>query len=145
MISDEIRTKLQDIVRGTCLQGTADRCSTVRSVLIKSFGASSTVKKEFESRSIIKEKQVEFLKDYAKNNGWWLETLPQGSEYVTRGGEAKIYLAPDKLNVLKVNDAIYYATWAEYFDSLALHNIFFPNTAYSLIGFMEIDEEAGLL
>jgi hypothetical protein len=38
-------------------------------------GASPTVKGEFESRSIIKEKQVEFLKTYAKESGLWLESL----------------------------------------------------------------------
>jgi len=63
--------------------------------------------------------------------------LPSGSEYVTRGGESQVYFAGDKLNVIKVNDAIYYATWTEYFNSLVIHNLFFPNTAYSLLGFME--------
>jgi hypothetical protein len=139
MLSDEIRAKLQNIVRGTRLQGTTDHCSAIRSVLIQSFGANSTAKREFESRSIIKEKQVEFLKNYAKDTGLRLSSLPQGSEYLTRGGEAKIYLSADKLNVIKVNDAVYYATWAEYFNSLVLHNILFPNTNYSLLGFLESD------
>jgi hypothetical protein len=64
MLSDEIRSKLQDIVRGTRLEGATDRCSTVRNLLVEGFGASPTVKGEFESRSIIKEKQVEFIKTY---------------------------------------------------------------------------------
>jgi len=81
MISNEIREKLQDIIRGARLQRTTDRCSADRSVLIESFGAGSTVKTEFESRSIIKEKQVGFLKGYAKNSGLWLESLPRESEY----------------------------------------------------------------
>lgn len=67
-----------------------------------------------------------------------LDALPSGSAYLTRGGESKIYLAPDQMNVIKLNDAIYYATWDEYLNSLALHNLLFPNTSYSLIGFMEI-------
>jgi hypothetical protein len=62
MISDEIREKLQNIVRGTRLEGAADRCTTIRNLLVEGFGASPTVKGEFESRSIIKEKQVEFIK-----------------------------------------------------------------------------------
>ena len=32
--------------------------------------------------------------------------MPQ-TEYLTRGGESKVYLAADRLNVVKVNDAIY--------------------------------------
>ena len=43
----------------------------------------------------------------------------------------------DRLNVIKVNDGIYYATWTEYFTSLVLHNLIFPNTAYSLVGFAQ--------
>ena len=139
MISDEIREKLQNIVRGACLEGPADRCSTVRNHLIEGFGTSPTVKGEFESRSIIKEKQIEFLKTYAKESGLWLESLAPQSEYLTKGGESKIYLAADGLNVIKVNDAVYYATWAEYFNSLVLHNLLFPNTTYSLLGFIEND------
>jgi hypothetical protein len=72
MISDDTRNKLQNIVRGTRFEGTADHCSTIRDILIEGYGASSTLKEEFESRSIIKEKQVEFLKTYANTSGLWL-------------------------------------------------------------------------
>lgn len=139
MISHEIQNKLQNIVNGTRFEGPADNCATVRNLLIEGFGTGSTVKSEFESRAIIKEKQASFLRAWAEEAGIWLNNLPIGSEYLTRGGESKIYLAPDRLNVIKVNDAIYYATWDEYLNSLLLHNLLFPNTAYSLIGFTEID------
>lgn len=43
----------------------------------------------------------------------------------------------NKLNVIKLNGGIYYATWTEYFTSLVVHNLLFPNTAYSLVGFVE--------
>jgi len=137
MISHEIREKLQNIVNGTRFKGPADSCATVRNLLVEGFGTGSTVKSEFESRAIIKEKQASFLKAWAKGTGIWLDGLPTRSEYLTKGGESKVYLAPDRLNVIKVNDAIYYATWDEYLNSLTLHNLLFPNTAYSLIGFME--------
>jgi len=139
MLSDVIREKLQNIIRGASLQRSADRCSTIRDILVESFGASSTVKGEFESRSIIKEKQVEFLKSYAQKSDLWLKTLPSETEYLTRGGESKVYLTANGLNVIKTNDAVYYATWTEYFNSLVLHNLLFPNTAYSLLGFIESD------
>ena len=139
MISNEIREKLQNVVNGTRFAGPADNCATVRNLLVESFGTGSTVKSEFESRAIVKEKQASFLKAWAKETGIWLENLPTGSQYLTKGGESKIYLAPDRLNVIKVNDAIYYATWDEYLNSLLLHNLLFPNTAYALIGFAELD------
>jgi len=71
MILDEIREKLQDIVRGARLQGTTDRCSTIRNILVESFGAGSTVKSEFESRTILKEKQAGFLKSRSKELELW--------------------------------------------------------------------------
>jgi hypothetical protein len=140
MISNEIREKLQDIVRGTRLQRSADRCSAVRNLLVESFGTGSTVKSEFESRAIVKKEQADFLRSWAEETGLWLSSLPPDSAYLTRGGESKVYLAADRLNVIKVNDAIYYATWTEYFNSLILHNLLFPNTAYSLLGFMDNDD-----
>ena len=135
MVADEIREKLQNIIRGARLEGAADHCSTIRSFLIEGFGTDPTVKSEFESRAIIKEKQANFLISYAEGAGILLDSMPPGSEYLTKGGESTVYLAADKLNVIKVNDAIYYATWIEYFNSLVIHNLLFPNTAYSLIGF----------
>jgi hypothetical protein len=134
MIADEIRKELQDIVRGERQEGPVDACSAIRNVLCESFGADPTVKSEFENRAILKEKQATFLKSYPKRQNIWYDSLPIASRYLTEGGESKVYLAEDKRHVLKLNDAGYYATWMEYFNSLVLHNIFFPNTAYSLFG-----------
>jgi hypothetical protein len=136
MISDEIRTQLQDIVRGKGAERKGDTCSAIRSLLIAGFGADPTVKSEFASRAILKEKQADFLRSYAERSGLLLSSLPFESEYLTKGGESQVYLAPDWLNVLKTNDAIYYATWLEFFNSLVIHNLIFPDTAYSLLGFM---------
>ena len=137
MIEDETRKKLQNIVRGTRLQGQRDHCTTIRNLLSESFETGSTVKSEFQNRAIIKEKQAHFLKSHAENAGLWIESLPPGCEYLTRGGESEIYLATDRLDVIKLNDAIYYATWTEYFNSLVIHNLLFPNTVYSFLGFTE--------
>jgi hypothetical protein len=135
MISNEIRKKLQNIVRGDVIEGQEDHCTSIRNLLCQSFGSDPTVKKEFESRSIIKEEQARFLKAYAEDNELWMQSLPAGSQYLTEGGESKVYLAPDQLHVIKNNDAVYYATWLEYFNSLVIHNLLFPNTAYQFVGF----------
>lgn len=41
----------------------------------------------------------------------------------------------DTEHVLKLNDAIFYTSWKDYIFNLLLHNFFFPDTAYDLIGF----------
>ncbi|HEV7230926.1 MAG TPA: hypothetical protein VGO45_06345 [Bacteroidia bacterium] len=38
---------------------------------------------------------------------------------------------------MKLNDSIFYSSWEDYFHSLLLHNFFFPDTAYELIGFRQ--------
>lgn len=141
MIANEIRKKLQDIIRGEFQEGTTDSCTTTRNLLCKSFGTGPTIKSEFASRAIIKEEQTCFLKSYAYKEGLWLESLPAGNQYLTEGGESKVYLSNEGHFVIKINDAGYYATWTEYFNSLLLHNLMFFETAYSLLGFTEVDQK----
>ena len=115
-----------------------DSCTAIRNLLCKSFGTGPTVKSEFAGRTILKEKQVGFLKLYAEKGNLWLESLPPGSQYLTEGGESKVYLSEDGRLVIKVNDAGYYATWTEYFNSLLLHNLLF-----SFLGEFLCKKEAG--
>jgi hypothetical protein len=76
MISDELRKKLQNIVRGTNLKEQEDHCTAIRNLLCGSFEAGPTVKSEFESRAVLKEEQVNFLKDYSYRHSIWLDALP---------------------------------------------------------------------
>ena len=66
--------------------------------------------------------------------------MPANSKFLAKGGEANVYLAGDGRTVIKVNDAIYYATWLEYFNSILIHNLLFADTAYSLLVFTAIDD-----
>jgi hypothetical protein len=38
--------------------------------------------------------------------------------------------------VFKLNDAIFYEYWSDYFNGLLIHNYFFPHLAYELCGFI---------
>jgi len=49
---------------------------------------------------------------------------------------------PDKYFVLKLNAGIFYKYWIDYFHSLLLHNNYFPETNYTLVGFYK---ENGIL
>jgi Serine/Threonine/Tyrosine Kinase found in polyvalent proteins len=101
--------------------------------ILSLFRADPTVKGQFESRAVVKEKQTILLKSYALQSGIWLSSLPPDTQYLTRGGESKIFMDHDRLNVIKVNDGVYYATWTEYFTNLVIHNLLFSNTAYNQI------------
>lgn len=47
----------------------------------------------------------------------------------------------DERYVYKLNDSIFYEFWLDYFHSLLLHNYFFPQTCYQLIGFFTEEEQ----
>lgn len=53
-------------------------------------------------------------------------------KYISEGAEQKVYIK-DEQYVLKLNDAIYYASWEDYFFNLMLHNYFFADTAYQSV------------
>lgn len=52
------------------------------------------------------------------------------------GTEQNVYkeVTPTEF-VIKTNNLIYYNTWTQYLTNLLLHNYFFPDTSYQLIGF----------
>ena len=139
MFSNDTRKRLENIVRGIVLEGEADNCTTARNLLCASFRTSTTVKKDFEGQSAIKKEQAQFLRDQSSLRNWWILDPPDESRFLTRGGEAQIYLASDRRSVIKVNDGVYYATWLEFFNSIVIHNLLFKETAYAFLGFIEKD------
>ena len=84
-----------------------------------------------------KSKETESLKKYIEDKNLWKRNVNL-KNYVSEGAEQKVYLKDGK-SVIKLNDAIYYLSWIDYFINLILHNYFFPDTAYKLLGFFEND------
>ena len=137
MLPDDTRNKIKNITGGIVIEGSQDNCTTIRNLLCQSFPTSTTVKKDFESQSIIKEEQERFLENYCNSNNLWVTDLPGEDRYLARGGEARVYLHVDNKNVIKLNDTVYYATWLEFLNSILLHNLIFENTAYNFRGICE--------
>lgn len=140
MLSDDTRNKIKNITNGIIIEGQQDHCTTIRNFLCASFPTSTTVKTDFESKAIIKEEQAQILEKFSTENNLWVIDIPSEERYLTRGGEARVYLHTDSLNVVKLNDAVYYATWLEFFNSILLHNLIFENTAYTLEGFIKEED-----
>ncbi len=140
MFSDDVRSKLQNIIQGIVIQEQPDSCTAIRNHLCASYPTSTTVKKDFESKQLIKEEQVRFLKALADSENLLIGEMPADWIYLTEGGESKVYLHPDQHSVIKLNDAYYYATWLEYFNSVAIHNLLFPDTAYTFSGFLQKED-----
>lgn len=81
-----------------------------------------------------KAQEAKKLKEFAETHG--LVVSVNFSQYVSEGAEQRVYLK-DSGSVTKVNDAIYYSSWRDYFFNLLLHNYFFPDTAYRFVGFTQ--------
>jgi len=83
----------------------------------------------------LKVQETERLTAYISQHNLWINDL-DFSKYISQGAEQRVYLQDGK-HVVKLNDAIYYDCWVDYFNNLLLHNYFFPDTAYELVGFTE--------
>ncbi|MBD3584026.1 putative polyvalent protein kinase domain-containing protein [Flavobacterium selenitireducens] len=86
-----------------------------------------------ENAKQLKEQETKRLEYFATEKEFWINDI-DFTQYVSEGAEQKVYLK-DSDHVLKLNDAIYYNSWRDYFFNLLLHNFFFPDTAYELVGF----------
>jgi hypothetical protein len=80
-----------------------------------------------------KVQETKGLIEFSKTNNLILEHIPEDN-FIASGAEQKVYITGGKY-VIKLNDAIYYASWEDYFHNLLLHNYFFADTAYRLLGF----------
>lgn len=99
-------------------------------------GAQASI--ETEDTKQIRKQETEKLENFISNRNLWISDV-DFSQYVSEGAEQRVFLK-DSEHVLKLNDAIYYSCWVDYFHNLLLHNYFFPDTAYELIGFTKEDE-----
>jgi hypothetical protein len=81
----------------------------------------------------VRKQETKRLEYFASENGLWINDI-DFSQYVSEGAEQRVFLK-DSDHVLKLNDAIYYSYWRDYFHNLLFHNFFFSDTAYELVGF----------
>jgi len=137
MTPNDTGSKIKNIVAGVIIEGGTDHCTAIRNSLCGRFATSTVVKANFEGNAVIKKEQALLIEHYCNEHNLWLDDAPDENRYLTRGGEAKVYLDEDNRHVIKLNDAIYYATWLEFLNSILLHNLFFANTSYQLLGFLK--------
>ena len=126
-MSDE----LQRIISGKSQVRYGANIQTIISYLRASEGTSALDK----SDKHFKREETARLKAYITSQNLWKKDIDLNN-YVSEGAEQKVYLK-DSRSVIKLNDAIYYLSWTDYFTNLLLNNYFFPDTAYNLLGFFE--------
>lgn len=128
-MQSNLKKEIYDVITGKSTVRFGATIQTITNYLGKSASAGSAIK---DSKQV-REEEAEKLKSFITKNNLWINPI-DFSLYVSEGAEQRVYLK-DSRHVLKLNDAIYYKKWIDYFHSLLLHNYFFSDTAYELIGF----------
>ncbi|MGV8993870.1 MAG: hypothetical protein ACOH1O_07190 [Flavobacterium sp.] len=126
---NQLKNELQNILSGKSQVRFGGVIQATACYLNNGEEASRTLEKEKH----LKKQEAESLEHYISDKNLWVENI-DFSQYVSEGAEQKVFLRGTE-SVLKLNDAIYYRYWKDYFYNLLLHNFFFSDTAYELVGF----------
>jgi hypothetical protein len=141
MISNETRKELEIIVKGKSIIGQDDNLATARDFLSGRFSTNTKAERDFNNQSAVKEAQKNCLIHFAEEQDLWFNEELSDNTFLTEGGEAKIHFSKLRNTVIKLNDAIYYADWLDFLNSVLIHNILFNDTAYTLLGFILLDKD----
>jgi hypothetical protein len=128
-MSTNLNSELYDVISGKSKVRFGTAIQAVANYLSNGTPSGSKI----ENTKYFKEQETTRLEKYITEKNLWIDKI-DFSQYVSEGAEQKVYLN-DSDHVIKLNDGIYYSAWKDYFYNLILHNFFFSDTAYDLIGF----------
>lgn len=131
---NDLKNELHNIISGKSQIRTGTIIQTIACYLNDGEKTSTTSSDEKH----FKKQEAKKLEDYIAEKNLWINNI-DFSQYVSEGAEQKVYLK-DSEHVLKLNDSIYYNSWKDYLYNLLLHNYFFSDTAYDLLGFTKNNE-----
>jgi len=124
-----IKHELHSIISGTRKVRHGETIQAITRYLAGSSEAGS----KFEETKSLRQQETKRLEEYIAENKLWANHI-DFDLYISEGAEQRVYLN-GTAHVLKLNDAIYYSFWKDYFINLLFHNYFFEDTAYELLGF----------
>ena len=124
-----VKNELQNILSGKSEVSYGTSIQAITLYLRTSIGTSTTA----QGNEPDKREETKKLIEYINNYHLWNCDI-NFNLFISSGAEQRVFIK-DTHKVLKLNDAIYYASWIDYFNNLLLNNYFFPDTAYNLVGF----------
>lgn len=134
-MSQELKDEIKSIISGKSKVRYGSTIQAASNYLTRSLSSSRISQKH----KYFKREEEKSLRSYITDNNLWLKNI-DFNLYVSEGAEQRVYLFNESF-VLKLNDSIYYESWQDYFTNLLLHNFFFYDTAYELIGFYENNQK----
>ncbi len=131
---NQLKDKLHDVILGKSKVRFGITIQAVANHLSESTLPSTKI----ENSKQYKQQEAKRLELFISNNNLWITNI-DFSQYLSEGAEQKVFLKNSQ-QVIKLNDCIYYDCWRDYLYNLLLHNFFFEDTAYDLIGFTKENE-----
>lgn len=131
-----IKDELQYIILGDEPPGQGSKLKKTQTFL-RGYAETSC---DTQKHQYIKSEEAEAILAFAKQEKLFYEDDIRESDFISQGAEQKVYRLNES-QVIKTNAGIFYEYWLDYFNSLLLHNYFFPATAYAFLGFKEIGGE----
>ena len=131
-----IKYELQNIIKGKGIEGESRSVWSAKAYI----GNHTQPGGQAENTKPGRTEEERALKNYAREKGLLLQKNDLGV-YITSGAEQKVFYKEGDNTIYKIADAIFYASWNDYFNSLLLNNYFFADTAYTLIGFLEEEDK----
>ena len=90
-----------------------------------------------QNQKRFKSEETAELINFARREKLFYEQTISEKDFISSGAEQRVYRM-DGTHVIKTNGSIFYECWLDYFNSLLIHNYYFPATAYTFIGFKPI-------
>lgn len=131
-----IKDELQHIILGNEPIGQGSQLKKTQTFLRRYAQASLRA----ERQQYLKDQETEAILVFAENEDLFYDGIISEDNFISEGAEQRVYRLNDH-QVVKTNGAIFYEHWLDYFNSLLIHNFFFPATAYTFLGFKLIDGE----
>ncbi len=131
-----MKHELQDLIQGKGRDRKTDLIQTISDYLRtgKEAGAAN------EGEQYTKQQEEKSLINFIDKNNLWHTGIISEHNKIGEGAEQKVYYNPERGIVVKINDSIFFGYWLDYFYNLIIHNYFFPDTSYTLIGFKLISD-----
>jgi hypothetical protein len=131
-----VKDELQNIILGNEQTGASNQLKKAQSFLGRYAKTSISTK----NQQCFKDEETTALLTFAEEENLFYGYSIPINNFISEGAEQKVYRFDDA-HVLKTNQRIFYETWLDYFNSLLIHNFFFPATAYTFLGFKIIDDK----
>jgi hypothetical protein len=127
-----LKHELRNLLSGTGKTKQKNLIQTISGYL----AAGKAAGRKIKNKKLSKQEETELITEYINLNHPW-NTYFDEANFIAEGAEQKVYLNADGISVTKVNSGIFYCNWSDYLHNLIIHNFFFPETAYSLLGFIK--------